>query len=756
MSKDRDIGRAISSSSISTNEAAGYPTSRGNSGIFSPSQTNGPEPNGSQQDSSASTSTIKESNETHTKLAGRKSHVKPTNGHAAQSGGATSERAQTPSVFLRSDETELQDQIHTQDPGPDDKKLSTGTSGQANKVKDTWRRIVGGRGGEIDGLLIFAAIISATATAFIIDSYRYMNPKSPNECILIIRQIGARFGSLVAIAGHLDSTKPVYADAHPSSIMAATTALWLVSLTLSLMSASADIAIREWLSRHGGEPAGTGPPTRVRIWHVQHKGSMDWRIADLLDVPPALLQMAIASSLAGLVILLCSLHPVIVGIIIVQAAALRMTPIVTTVASPIRRWYPQALEAMQSVHERSIPETAHLVAFHGLTVLCRLASEIPWLISLTVQRLKTMPLFVIIHGKAVILVKGWPQTWKVYQMRNLQMDDPQLAPIVATDKLLMDDEFLAGFVRPYLNDLENPELVFKTLSSVVEQRTDRSKSGTRPYSWDKWAERTEEDSQSLTTLGHIVLDFLLRCELTADPQSQKISIFDADKDCRQYIEPCMHYLLGLLLAIPGTQPEVYLRISEAITEKGVPKYLRAGMARALSEHNDRFTLNRNDVQKLMDCVSTVEADGSILQYICMSILSLSSRLPESDARRIHTSYEAAISTALQRIATEQDWDRFGGLLYEFASFADGRVAARIVTGDILSLWKELAASHDDSEQGMIALWLENLRGLAGIPAPRVDFYGPETKMDMLMRAKKEWAAQWLPAWVAKRNKGKIA
>ncbi|PCH36558.1 hypothetical protein WOLCODRAFT_20610 [Wolfiporia cocos MD-104 SS10] len=359
------------------------------------------------------------------------------------------------------------------------------------------------------------------------------------------------------------------------------------------------------------------------------------------------------------------------------------------------------------------------------------------------------------HWRSAGITKYWPRNWRVYEQHNLPSETSEFSSIISADQVLMDDEFLDEFVRPQLDNQKHPRAVFRTISRIIDQRVDRPKSDTL-FSLDKWFERTEHNSQSLITLSHIVLDFMLKCEPSTNLQSQRISIFDANEELRQYIEPCVEYLKGLLGAIPVTQLEVYRRMTKAVMETGTSKVVREGMVKALHLHRYRFTLSEEDLQRLIDCVSTVQADGETLERMCRTIICLSSRLPKSDANRIHIGYRSAISVALERIADGRDWDCFRRLLNNFASFADGRVVTRILTADMLGHWKELASDCDGELQVRIAFAWERLRALAGIAAPRVDFAAPETKMDVLMYKERKDVTLQLPAWVNEKDRDTTA
>ncbi|PCH45147.1 hypothetical protein WOLCODRAFT_145352 [Wolfiporia cocos MD-104 SS10] len=472
-------------------------------------------------------------------------------------------------------------------------------------------------------------------------------------------------------AGYMNSTQHSFDNSQaaveftrPSLTTIIVNTLWFSALVCSLPSASIGIAVRQWLHHHDDEPVGVDPLVSVRIWHVRHEAYMHWHIAGLVDLLPVLLQASLVLFFVGLIILLRSSHPAVGGIIMAQAAALWMVLFLTTIAPSLRRRCPykspQALWIVQVIYTLRIPGLFILTILKQFDLPVYLAERVPEIYNAALGG-------VLVH---VERVRRHVHILHCHELIN-----------EATERLKE---------RDFVEDFR------ERLNKAMYTWTDAGITKRWPRNWKVYEEHNlpseESGIMSLAAADRALMD-------------------------NEFLEGFYH-LIGLLDAIPGTQPDVYQRFIESITDKSTLKKVPAGMAEALDWHSNRFTVN-----------TTVEADPETLRRICESILGLSSRLPKSDADRIYNGHGGIISLALERTAEEQNWDQFRWSLCRFADFADGLVAARIVTAEMLGRWKELAASCDDSRKEDIVQPLERPRALARIPAPRVDFEGPETEMD---------------------------
>ncbi|TDL21040.1 hypothetical protein BD410DRAFT_314283 [Rickenella mellea] len=101
--------------------------------------------------------------------------------------------------------------------------------------------------GDMDGILIFSGLFSASVTAFIIESYKALKQDSGDTTVAILSQISSQ---LVAISNgtdlNLPSHLPTPVSFHPTLSAVCVNMLWFFSLTLSLTCALGATMVEQW------------------------------------------------------------------------------------------------------------------------------------------------------------------------------------------------------------------------------------------------------------------------------------------------------------------------------------------------------------------------------------------------------------------------------------------------------------------------------------------------------------------------------
>ncbi|TDL27687.1 hypothetical protein BD410DRAFT_713455, partial [Rickenella mellea] len=101
--------------------------------------------------------------------------------------------------------------------------------------------------GDMDGILIFAGLFSASVTAFIIESYKKLSPDSGDTTVALLMQISSQ---LVAISNgtNLNAAPPPSTNIQfqPTSSMVAVNILWFLSLALALICALSATLVQQW------------------------------------------------------------------------------------------------------------------------------------------------------------------------------------------------------------------------------------------------------------------------------------------------------------------------------------------------------------------------------------------------------------------------------------------------------------------------------------------------------------------------------
>ncbi|TDL27673.1 hypothetical protein BD410DRAFT_685394, partial [Rickenella mellea] len=97
--------------------------------------------------------------------------------------------------------------------------------------------------GEMDGILIFAGLFSASVTAFIVESYKKLSPDSGDTTVALLTQISSQ------LAGTWDGIPdPSLSNDtfQPTSSAVFVNTMWFFSLTLALACALSATLVQQW------------------------------------------------------------------------------------------------------------------------------------------------------------------------------------------------------------------------------------------------------------------------------------------------------------------------------------------------------------------------------------------------------------------------------------------------------------------------------------------------------------------------------
>ncbi|KAJ6471807.1 hypothetical protein C8R47DRAFT_743984 [Mycena vitilis] len=154
---------------------------------------------------------------------------------------------------------------------------------------ESWR-------GDMEGMLIFAGLFSASLTAFIVESYKTLNPDPGESTVRILTQISQQ---LAAAANGSTFHVPTSLEFCPPTASLICNALWLISLGLSLTVATlVEQWARDFLHRTDMR---TAPVVRARILSYLYYGLKRFNMHTVVDVIPFLLHASVGLFFAGLV-----------------------------------------------------------------------------------------------------------------------------------------------------------------------------------------------------------------------------------------------------------------------------------------------------------------------------------------------------------------------------------------------------------------------------------------------------------------------
>ncbi|KAF9484143.1 hypothetical protein BDN70DRAFT_770232, partial [Pholiota conissans] len=152
---------------------------------------------------------------------------------------------------------------------------------------------------EVQTLLIFAGLFSAVVTAFVIESYKFLQP-DPNAAVV---------GLLFHIASSINNSSPFPPSVDPSSIstpFSQTSSsvriniFWFLSLILSLTTVLVGTVSLQWLREHQSY-GGFSAKEKIAILHMRTVALEVWWVPQIFAALPVLLQAALTLFLAGLI-----------------------------------------------------------------------------------------------------------------------------------------------------------------------------------------------------------------------------------------------------------------------------------------------------------------------------------------------------------------------------------------------------------------------------------------------------------------------
>ncbi|KAF7365723.1 hypothetical protein MVEN_00446000 [Mycena venus] len=170
---------------------------------------------------------------------------------------------------------------------------------------------------DMEGMLIFAGLFSASLTAFIIESYKTLILDSGDSTVQLLTQISRQLASATN-GSNFQTPAPTHFTPSTSAVIC--NALWFISLGLSLTCALIATLLEQWARDflHRADMR-SAPVVRARIFSYLYYGLKRFKMHTVVDIIPLLLHASIFFFFSGLVAFLL---PVDVRIAVVAAALL--------------------------------------------------------------------------------------------------------------------------------------------------------------------------------------------------------------------------------------------------------------------------------------------------------------------------------------------------------------------------------------------------------------------------------------------------
>ncbi|KAJ7670852.1 hypothetical protein DFH06DRAFT_142693 [Mycena polygramma] len=170
---------------------------------------------------------------------------------------------------------------------------------------------------DMEGMLIFAGLFSASLTAFLIESYKTLNPDSGDTTVLLLAQISQQLAA--SVNGTTFPIPPPVPFTPPTSSLICNI-LWFISLGLSLTCALVATLLEQWARDflHRADMR-SAPVVRARVFSFLYFGLKRFKMHTVVEIIPLLLHASLFLFFVGLVAFLLPVNiavTVIVGIIV--------------------------------------------------------------------------------------------------------------------------------------------------------------------------------------------------------------------------------------------------------------------------------------------------------------------------------------------------------------------------------------------------------------------------------------------------------
>ncbi|KAJ7868126.1 hypothetical protein B0H13DRAFT_2202781 [Mycena leptocephala] len=188
------------------------------------------------------------------------------------------------------------------------------------------RGLVEGWKSDMEGLLIFAALFSAILTAFIIESYKSLNPDSGDQTVHLLAQISQQLA-----AASNGGTYPITPSQSftPTISSLICNGLWFISLGFSLACALIATFVQQWARDflHKAD-IHSAPVIRARIFSYLYYGLRRFRMHTVVEIIPLLLHGSLLLFFSGLV---AFLNPVNIAMMVIAGILLIIIVVVYSI-----------------------------------------------------------------------------------------------------------------------------------------------------------------------------------------------------------------------------------------------------------------------------------------------------------------------------------------------------------------------------------------------------------------------------------------
>ncbi|KIK61093.1 hypothetical protein GYMLUDRAFT_199843 [Collybiopsis luxurians FD-317 M1] len=176
---------------------------------------------------------------------------------------------------------------------------------------------------DVDTLLVFAGLFSAAVTAFVIESYKWLNPSFNNVNNDLLRQIAMKQLDIVVSSSQTNFV--------PQAASVRINAVWFLSLIFSLSTVLLGILCKQWLREHRRDTPCSSSKEALELRQLRYDSLERWGVPALLASLPLILQAALVLFFYGVLDLLWSLNITVAAVCTAASVISVSIPFLTTI-----------------------------------------------------------------------------------------------------------------------------------------------------------------------------------------------------------------------------------------------------------------------------------------------------------------------------------------------------------------------------------------------------------------------------------------
>ncbi|KAF9256432.1 hypothetical protein L218DRAFT_834110, partial [Marasmius fiardii PR-910] len=261
-------------------------------------------------------------------------------------------------------------------------------------IQESWQEInkrmdmldddlVNGYKDDIDTLLVFTGLFSAIVTAFIIESYKWLQEDPAdtaatllNTTVVLLTGL-AQHNSTESLPPSINTSLPLHFTPSPSAVRINT--FWFLSLTLALVDALFGLLCKQWLRAYQQQTNTRTPEQSLALRWLRFQSFEQWHVPKILASLPMMLEIALFLFFIGLLELLWNRHPVPFAIALVVIGPAVGLYLMTTML-PGLHIIQQALQLHPSLAFSATLHPQGISHLPSINLICPYRSPQSWLV----------------------------------------------------------------------------------------------------------------------------------------------------------------------------------------------------------------------------------------------------------------------------------------------------------------------------------------------------------------------------------------